>query len=245
MLPSEVVATLRDALDALIASNPNTRPEQLVSAHLTGGREGVIGSDAFMQLAKHPLLLDAVEQIIGPNICLWGCQVFCKPGLNGMEVPMHQDGNYWPIRPLATCSVWVAIDRSDSGNGCLRVVPRSHSGEPFVHQTTDSKHVVLNQYIPEDELSKMQSPVDLELDPGQFSLHDVFTVHGSDANTSPRRRAGVTLRYMPTSSLFDRHLFPVDASRGYTVDWAKRPIFLLRGQDAAGNVFDPTNTSNL
>jgi ectoine hydroxylase-related dioxygenase (phytanoyl-CoA dioxygenase family) len=26
--------------------------------------------------------------------------------------------------------------------------------------------------------------------PGQFSMHDVYLVHGSNANTSPRRRAG-------------------------------------------------------
>ena len=91
----------------------------------------------FLELARHPLLLDAVEQVLGPDFCLWGCQVFAKPagdilsrrrliasgdGCNdasvactgdGMAVPMHQDGHYWPLRPLATCTVWVALDRCD------------------------------------------------------------------------------------------------------------------------------------
>ena len=54
-LPSQYVDTLAVALDQLLAANPETRPEQLVSAHLSGGREGVIGSDAFMHLATHPV----------------------------------------------------------------------------------------------------------------------------------------------------------------------------------------------
>ena len=43
-----------------------------------------------MELARHPMVLDAVQQLIGPDFLLWGCQVFCKPGGTGMEVPMHQ-----------------------------------------------------------------------------------------------------------------------------------------------------------
>ena len=90
---------------------------------------------------------------------------------------MHQDGNYWPIRPLATCTVWLALDRSDRDNGCLRVVPKSHAGcREYEHYTTESKGVVLNQYIPGDTLDQLEPAVDVELDPGQFSLHDVFTV---------------------------------------------------------------------
>ena len=72
--------------------------------------EGVAGSKVFLDLARDPMILDVVEQLIGRDICLWGCQVFCKPAGNGMEVPMHQDGNYWPIRPLATCTVNVLPD---------------------------------------------------------------------------------------------------------------------------------------
>ena len=54
-LPAQYVDSLAAALHQLLAANPETRPEQLVSAHLSGGREGVIGSDAFMQLATHPV----------------------------------------------------------------------------------------------------------------------------------------------------------------------------------------------
>ena len=82
-----------------------------VSAHLESGGEGVKGSSEFLQLAQEPLLLEAVAQVLGSDFALWGCQIFCKPGGDGMEVPMHQDGEYWPIRPLKTVTVWLALDR--------------------------------------------------------------------------------------------------------------------------------------
>ncbi len=131
-LPEPLVDGLRDALDRLIHDNPGVRPEKLVSAHLSrsGGRandEGVRGQADFLALAKNEQILDAVEQLIGPDIILWGCHVFCKPAGDGHETPWHQDGHYWPMRPLANCTVWVALDESSVDNGCLRVIPRSHA----------------------------------------------------------------------------------------------------------------------
>ena len=76
--------------------------------------------------------------------------------------------------------------------------------------------------------------LDIELAPGQMSLHDVHLVHGSNANHSPRRRAGIAIRYMPASSLFDRGLMVRSAASGYTVDFTTRPIWLLRGVDRTG-----------
>eukprot|EP00931_Biecheleriopsis_adriatica_P042292 TRINITY_DN24103_c0_g1_i2.p1 TRINITY_DN24103_c0_g1~~TRINITY_DN24103_c0_g1_i2.p1 ORF type:complete len:413 (-),score=52.11 TRINITY_DN24103_c0_g1_i2:26-1264(-) len=217
------------------------RPERLVSAHLEQGTEGVKGSWEFLELARQPLLLSAVEQLIGPDVCLWGVQIFCKPGGDGMEVPMHQDGHYWPIRPLATVTAWVALDASDKGNGCLRVVPRSHAAQrQYDHFKSEDQQLVLNQAIAATELNNLESPVDVELEPGQLSLHDVYTVHGSHANRSARRRAGVALRYMPTTSVLERDLFKSNASAGYTVDWVNRPLFLINGEDRSEkNVYSP------
>ncbi|MDE0230292.1 MAG: phytanoyl-CoA dioxygenase family protein, partial [Spirochaetaceae bacterium] len=93
-LPATELDRLRTALDQLIADNPGVRPEKLVSAHLEHGTEGVRGNRVFLDIAHHDAVLDAVEQLIGPDIILWGCQVFAKPGGDGMEVPWHQDGQY-------------------------------------------------------------------------------------------------------------------------------------------------------
>ena len=235
-LPESRVAALRAALDRVISANPGTRPEQLVSAHIKSpAKEGVCGDEVFLDLARDEGILDIVSQLIGPDIILWGCQIFCKPGGDGMEVPWHQDGHYWPIRPLATCTAWIAIDDSQVENGCLRVIPGSHSkGELFEHMKEDREDIVLNQRVADGQL-ELATAKDVELEAGQLSLHDAFLVHGSNANSSPRRRAGIAIRYMPGSSLFDRELSTSSTEVSYTIDFSSRPLWLLRGEDRTGN----------
>lgn len=234
-LPPDLLATLRGALERLIADNPAVRPEQLISAHITrGNTENVRGQDAFLQLARTPAILDMVEQLLGPDIVLWGCQVFCKPPGDGREVPWHQDGRYWPIRPLATVTAWVAIDDSTVENGCMRFMPGSHrAGRSYRHRADDRSDLALDLTIDEDlDLSAAR---DVVLQAGRMSLHHVFLVHGSNANRSSRRRAGVAIRYMPASSLFDRAMYePRTLPNGLRVDYRNRPLWLLRGRDPSG-----------
>jgi len=243
-LPTAQVDALREALDRLLRDNPGVRPEKLISAHLArrGGAanaEGVRGQSEFLALAKDEHILDAVQQLIGPDIVLWGCHVFCKPAGDGHETPWHQDGHYWPIRPLATCTVWVALDESVVENGCLRVIPRSHLARishPHLHE--DRQDLALQQRLGGEHFDE-GAAVDLELQPGQMSMHDVYMIHGANANRSPKRRAGVALRYMPGSSVFERQLDPVQGRSGVPTAFATRPLWLLRGQDRTGrNDFD-------
>ncbi len=58
----------------------------------------------YLTVARMPELLDMVEQVIGEDIALWNSSLFAKPAGIGTRTPWHQDGEYWPIRPLATCS---------------------------------------------------------------------------------------------------------------------------------------------
>jgi ectoine hydroxylase-related dioxygenase (phytanoyl-CoA dioxygenase family) len=233
------VDRLRAALDQLLRDNPGVRPEKLVSAHLSGrngqaNAEGVRGQAEFLALARHERILDAVEQLIGPDIILWGCHVFCKPAGDGHETPWHQDGHYWPIRPLATCTVWVALEPSTRDNGCLRVIPRSHlarTSYPHLHE--DRQDLALQQRLPESAFDAATA-VDLELQPGQMSMHDVYMIHGAEANRSGKRRTGVALRYMPGNSVFERNLDPVAGRSGVPVAFATRPLWLLRGRDRTG-----------
>jgi ectoine hydroxylase-related dioxygenase (phytanoyl-CoA dioxygenase family) len=234
-LPPDILATLRDALDRLIADNAAVRPEQLISAHIThGNTENVKGQDAFLQLARSPAILDMIDQLIGPDIVLWGCQVFCKPPQDGQEVPWHQDGRYWPIRPMATVTAWVALDDSTSENGCMRFLPGSHqAGRSYRHRVDSRPDLALDLTIDED--LDFATARDVALQSGQLSLHDVFLVHGSNANRSSKRRAGIAIRYMPTSSLFDRAMYePRTLPNGLRVDYRNRPNWLLRGRDHSG-----------
>lgn len=229
------VDLMRNALDELIAANPGVRPEKLVSAHIAGDNgEGVRGSAAFLDLARDPDIVELASGILGEDIILWGCHVFCKPPLEGFETPWHQDGHYWPIRPLATCTVWVALEDSKVDNGCLRVVPGSHRGQVLhEHLHEDRTDLTLQQRLAPGTFDESEG-VDVELEAGEMSLHDVYMIHGARPNTSRRRRTGVALRYMPSTSLFDRSLRPVDGKTGVPVNFAQRPLWLVRGVDRHG-----------
>jgi ectoine hydroxylase-related dioxygenase (phytanoyl-CoA dioxygenase family) len=234
-LPHDEVARMRDALDDLIRANVGVRPEKLVSAHIAGDNgEGVRGDARFLDLARDPRMVDLVSGVIGDDVILWGCHVFCKPAGDGYETPWHQDGHYWPIRPLANCTVWVALEESTIENGCLRVIPRSHRDKMLhEHLHEDRVDLTLSQRMADGAFDEAQA-VDLELAPGQMSLHDVFMIHGAAANRSGKRRTGVALRYMPASSVFERDLRPSDGKTGVPVDFAHRPLWLVKGVDRTG-----------
>ncbi len=234
-LPAPRVHAMVDALNELIRLNPGVRPEKLVSAHVEGDNgEGVRGVAAFLDLARDPEIVELVSGVIGNDVILWGCHVFCKPAAEGFETPWHQDGHYWPIRPLANCTVWLALEPSTRANGCLRVIPGSHRGQVLhEHLHEDRDDLTLNQRMAAGSFDEAQA-VDIELEPGQMSLHDVYMIHGAKANTSPVRRTGVALRYMPATSVFERGLRPVDGKTGVAVNFAQRPLWLLKGVDLSG-----------
>ena len=230
-LPTNILTNLQNALEELIRNNPGVRPEKLISAHVDKTtNEGVKGSSTFLQFAGYKEILDMVEDLIGSDIILWGCHMFCKTSGDGLEVPWHQDGHYWPIRPLATCTAWVALDFSTPENGAMRYIPASHrSHTHFTHYTDNSNRLVLNQALMPGQIDEsLAKPVILE--PGQISLHDVYLVHGSPANRSDQRRAGLAIRYMPATSYFDREIPAMDQ----IADFSKRPIWRLRGSDRSG-----------
>ncbi|MCH9675541.1 MAG: phytanoyl-CoA dioxygenase family protein [Gammaproteobacteria bacterium] len=190
---------------------------------------------SFLAFARDPKIVEMVGQVIGPDFALWNSSFFAKPAKNGRKTPWHQDGEYWPIRPVATCTVWMAIDDSTTENGCLRVIRGSHKrAELLAHETNSAPDLTLNQELPTSAYDESQA-VDLVLEAGQMSLHDVFLVHGSEQNTSPNSRRGMTLRYMPLTSVFDREL----AGRQYHdlnlgFDHTERTLFLMRGDDQTG-----------
>ena len=115
-LSEETLSAIRDDHDRLLRRHPefhNYCP-QLLAWDL-----------AFLNYARDPEILDMVEQLIGPDFALWNSSFFAKPALNGYKTPWHQDGEYWPIRPVATCTVWLAIDDATVENGCLKYMPGS------------------------------------------------------------------------------------------------------------------------
>jgi ectoine hydroxylase-related dioxygenase (phytanoyl-CoA dioxygenase family) len=128
----------------------------------------------------------------------------------------------------------MALDDSTPENGCLRVIRGSHTHRALrAHRTVLGDDVTLHQELEPAELDEARA-VDIVLQAGQLSLHDVFLLHGSEANTSPRSRRGMTMRFMPTTSVFDRDLAREMAKRPGIVDHSGRQVFLMRGVDRSG-----------
>ncbi len=224
-LPDETVDAIRRDHDRLLAAHPE----------FANYCSNVLAYDlAFLNHARVPEILDMVEQVLGPDFALWNSSFFAKPAVNGHATPWHQDGEYWPIRPLATCTVWIAVDDATRENGCLRFIPGSHrGGRLLAHRTNSSPGLTLNQELLASEFDESEA-VDLELEAGRISLHDVFLAHGSEANRSPQARRGMTLRYMPTTSVFDRDLARRLADEKGLMDHTQRTLFLMRGGDPSG-----------
>lgn len=235
-VPADRLQQMRDDLDRLIAANPHVAPDAMFTPHEPDhGAQGLKGDRVWLDHAAMPEILDMVGQVIGPDFLMWGTTVFGKPAHSGKETPWHQDGEYWPIRPLATCSVWIAMDAATKENGCLRVIPGSHRDKRLRgHDTNNSDGLTLNQQLRTDEYRE-EDAHDIELEPGQISLHDIYMVHGSKPNRSPHRRAGYVLRFMPTTSHFDRELgAEITRRTGGQVDFVTRPLYLMRGRDVCG-----------
>ena len=187
----------------------------------------LLHDEKFLKYCFNEKILNIIEQLIGKNFALWNSSFFAKPALNGYATPWHQDGQYWPIRPLATCSVWLAIDDATSKNGCLKFIKGSHKDKKLKkHKINKSEKLTLNQELLKSEYIEKNS-VDLILKRGQISLHDVYMVHGSEENRSPHSRRAMTMRFMPTTSIFD-HRFVFN-----TRDFSITKIYQARGKDVS------------
>jgi hypothetical protein len=171
-------------------------------------------------------VLDLVEPLIGPDIALWSSHFLSKDPFTGMPTPWHEDSAYWQGRLSAydgIVTMWLALDRSNRENGCLRVIPGTHRDGFSDYESTSRDRLFTKQIRGEvDE----ESAVDFELEPGQCSLHDGRIIHGARANTSPHRRTGYAMRYISAAI----RVIP-EANPGHR-------IWLARGRNLAGNAYE-------
>ena len=187
--------------------------------------------ESFLKYCLNEKILNLVEQLIGKDFALWNSSFFAKPAFNGHATPWHQDGQYWPIRPLATCTVWLAIDDATEENGCLKFIKGSHRDKKLKkHEFNKNENLTLHQELLKTEYNEDDS-VNLILNRGQISLHDVYLVHGSEANFSPKSRRGMTMRFMPTTSVFDHKLAREKYNNLNASKYSDRKIYHARGID--------------
>ena len=219
-----------DGLDETEARETRAFFDGVLAAFIELGRTSYSISTAHLRFARiyelvqHPSIVDAVEDLLGPNVVCWGSHFFCKMPHDGKRVPWHQDSTYWPLSPTKTVTVWLAIDDADPENANMKFIPKSHVHGLIDYDETQDADTVLNLAV-ENPNSYGEGEVDVALNAGQFSMHSDLLLHGSEANQSDRRRCGLTIRYAAA-----------DVTTWY--DWHKKG-FLVRGKDAGKHWANP------
>jgi non-haem Fe2+, alpha-ketoglutarate-dependent halogenase len=150
-------------------------------------------------LIRHKAILDAVADLLGPDILCWNTNFFIKEAETPSFVSWHQDSTYWGLSAPEVCTAWVALTPSTIENGAMAVIPKSHTRDQIPHRDTFDRHNLLTRGQEVAVEVEEAEAVPLLLRPGEMSLHHVRLVHGSPANPSADRRIGFAIRYIPTS----------------------------------------------
>lgn len=210
VLPADLIREVDRHIDWLMERHPELPPESL--------GHWLIADDPFwVRFLSDRHLLDVAEALVGPDIAFFAADYICKPPRTGKGVLWHQDGHYWPLEPMDVITVWFAVTPSKPANGCVRVIPGSHKHGLHKHSPERKERYILNQADP--GAYDVSQAVDLELAPGDISVHHPLLLHGSNPNTSGLWRRGGSIQYMPATTRVTR-------------EWPC--LFLFRGKPADG-----------
>ena len=181
----------RQYFDTLLASvlSEGGSSYSIISAHMKYGK--------VYDLLTHPKIVACVKDLVGEDVIGWGAHYFCKMPHDSKIVGWHQDAGYWPLTPSKTVTVWLAIDDASVENGAMRFIAGSHHlGHLTARHSDPDENSVLGQTV--ENAETYGEAVDVELKAGEISIHTDLLLHGSNANPSPKRRCGLTLRYCAT-----------------------------------------------
>ncbi len=186
------------------------------------GRNLHLTEPSVFDLCTHPSIARRAAQLLGQDqIALFKSRFVVKAGGSRAEVAWHQDvgptnGGYFPDGgPVPTVSCWLAIDRVNASNGAMQVIPGSHQRLYGDFHTRIRAELVERGDITEAELARA---VTFALEPGEFYLFHSWLLHGSKANGSTQRRAGLNMRYVAAGHEYmtDTEYFPLDCSGAST-----------------------------
>lgn len=171
-------------------------------------------------LVRHPRILDAVEDVFGPDILCWNTSFFIKEPRDPGFVSWHQDATYWGLSSPDVMTVWVALSPANKVSGCMKFIAGTHK-QQVQHEDTFHGDNLLSRGQEIAVTVDEDKAVYAELKTGQASMHHVLLFHGSAPNQSDDRRIGLAIRYIPT------HVKQAVGTR----DWAT----LVRGTDRYGH----------
>ena len=150
-------------------------------------------------LVRQQHIVDAIEDLYGPNLLCWTTNFFIKEARHPAFVSWHQDSTYWGLDKPDVVTAWIALTPSNASNGAMGFIPGTHTRDQIPHRDTFGKNNLLTrgQEVAVDVDDRQA--VTIELKAGEMSLHHVRLVHGSPPNPSDDRRIGFAIRYVPTT----------------------------------------------
>ena len=212
LLTQEEVETVRQRADCIASGEAAHVPEQWVQVEpaIRKGQvmaesrvesirklSNLVPHDEVMQAhATNSKIVDVIADLIGPDIKLYGDQLFMKPPVHGSRKRYHQDSQSWIyIVPYDLVSCWAALDDARVENGCLWVIPGSHKwGLIGKERELETEQMAISGQI------ESEAPVELKV--GDCSFHHSLLLHSSHANRSARRRRGYATHYMSAQSKY-------------------------------------------
>jgi len=206
VLTEEEVAyfrSLHDEIDCYLGRNAKSTEKAQCHLHFKWACD----------LATHPKVLDAVEDIIGPDILIHSSTFFAKYAKDDMFISWHQDSPYWGLSEPRLVSAWIALTESNIGNGCLRVLPGTQTRK-FDHFEQQEENNMLGTGLTVSEYLDEKAAVDIVLQAGEMSFHHANIIHGSKRNTSTGPRIGFAVRYVSTAVKQERGHHHVILARG-------------------------------
>ena len=149
--------------------------------------------DAFMQAARHPFMLEVVSDLIGENLKLQHCKLNWKPPTVGAgEVGWHQDFPFFPHTNMDLLACMFLLDDATSDNGCMRVIPGSHTRGPVDHYDAGGKFAGRCTNPADYERDARDgNVVDFVVPAGSMTVHHCCTLHASYPNRSTNPRRGL------------------------------------------------------
>jgi hypothetical protein len=145
----------------------------------------------------HAPVTTAASQLLGGAVRMWHDQLFCKPPQHGGVVAWHQDYSYWTrTQPMNHLTCWIALDDVTVESGCLRYIPGSHRWDLLPITGLAGDMDAIRGVLTEEQMATFEHPALVEVKAGEASFHHPLTVHGSEANRSPRPRRAVVLNFV-------------------------------------------------
>jgi ectoine hydroxylase-related dioxygenase (phytanoyl-CoA dioxygenase family) len=150
------------------------------------------------RIVHHPKVLDAVEDLIGPDILAYHSTSWIKEANSPSYTLWHQDGPYFFLDQPLHVTAWVALSDATVEAGCVHVLPGSHRLGPLRHEDAPAEHNMIKrgQGVPGYD---NEPGVPLPVPAGHMSLHHTHLLHTSRGNRSADRRIGLGISYIPTN----------------------------------------------